>query len=86
MSKEFFRLIKCLDRRTSSTALVSAVSLAGVSAFFGIVGMTAIFAATALPIMVMVGVLEAATAAWLSRNWNVTPWLFEQNETPDLFS
>jgi hypothetical protein len=38
---------------------------------------TAIFAA-AVPIMVMVGVLEAAklvTVAWLARHWNVTPLL-----------
>jgi hypothetical protein len=40
-------------------ALVTAVSPAGVSGFFGIVGMMAIFAAAAIPIMVMVGVLEA---------------------------
>jgi hypothetical protein len=41
-------------------ALVTAVALASVSGFFGIVGMTAIFAAAAIPVMVMVGVLEAA--------------------------
>jgi hypothetical protein len=59
-------------------ALVSAVSLAAVSGFFGIVGMTAIFPAAALPIMVMVGVLEAAklvTCAWLARHWRVAPFL-----------
>jgi hypothetical protein len=40
--------------------------------------MTAIFTAAALPIMVMVGVLEAAklvTCAWLARHWRVTPLL-----------
>jgi hypothetical protein len=54
------------------------VSLAGVSGFFGIVGMTAIFAAAAVSIMVMVGVLEAAklvTCAWLARHWRTTPLL-----------
>jgi ABC-type polysaccharide transport system permease subunit len=47
-----------------------------VSAFFGVTGMTAIFAAATAP--VMVGVLEAAklpTAAWLARHWRVTPLL-----------
>jgi hypothetical protein len=42
-----------------------------VSAFFGITGMTAIFAASAIPVMVMIGVLEAAklvTCAWLARS------------------
>jgi hypothetical protein len=45
-----------------------------VSGFFGIVGMTAIFAAAAIPIMAMVGVLEAAklvTCPWLARHWRV---------------
>jgi hypothetical protein len=40
--------------------------------------MTAIFAAAAIPVMVMVGVLEAAklvTCAWLARHWRVTPLL-----------
>lgn len=40
--------------------------------------MTAIFAAAAIPIMLMVGVLEAAklvTCAWLARHWSVTPVL-----------
>jgi hypothetical protein len=40
-------------------ALVTAVTPAGISGFFGIVGMTAICAA-ALPIIIMVGVFEAA--------------------------
>jgi hypothetical protein len=60
----------------SGAVLVAAVALAAVSGFFGIVGMTAIFAAAAIPVMVMVGVLEAAklvTAAWLARHWQTAP-------------
>lgn len=56
-------------------ALITAVALASVSAFSGIVGMTAIYAAAAIPIMVMVGVLEEAklvTCAWLARHWRIT--------------
>jgi hypothetical protein len=65
-------------RIITAAALVSAVSLAAVSGFFGIVGMTRIFVAAALPIMVMVGALEAAklvTCAWLARHWSVAPLL-----------
>lgn len=60
----------------SLAALMSALALASVSGFFGIVGMTAIFAAAVMPVMVMTGVLEAAklvTAAWLARHWRTAP-------------
>jgi hypothetical protein len=58
------------DNTVTTAALVTAVALAGISGFFGIIGMKAIFAAAAIPIMVTVGVLEAAklvTCAWLAR-------------------
>jgi hypothetical protein len=44
-----------------------------VSAFFGVTGSTAMFAAAAVPIMLVVGALEAAklvTCAWLARYWS----------------
>jgi hypothetical protein len=59
-------------------AILTAIALASVSGYFGIAGMTAIFAAAAVPVMIMVGVLEAAklvTAAWLARHWRVAPLL-----------
>jgi hypothetical protein len=59
-------------------AFAVGLALASVSGFFGITGMTAIFAAAAVPVMVMVGVLEAAklvTAAWLARQWRLSPLL-----------
>jgi hypothetical protein len=62
----------------SAAALGTAVALASVSGFFGITGMTAIFAAAAVPVMIMTGVLEAAklvTAAWLARHWRTAPLL-----------
>lgn len=65
-------------RLVSGVALATAVALASVSGFFGITGMTAIFAAAVVPIMVMTGVLEAAklvTAAWLARRWRTAPVL-----------
>jgi hypothetical protein len=60
----------------SAAALLSALSLATVSGFFGITGMTAIFAAAVIPVRVMTGALEAAklvTTAWLARHWSVAP-------------
>jgi hypothetical protein len=47
-------------RIVTVAALVTAVALSSMSAFFAVVGMTAIFAAAAIPIMVMIGLLEAA--------------------------
>jgi signal transduction histidine kinase len=57
-------------------AILTAIALASVSGYFGIAGMTTIFAAAAVPVTIMVGVLEAAklvTAAWLARHWRVAP-------------
>jgi hypothetical protein len=51
-------------------ALVTAVALAAVSAFFGVTGMTAIFAATAIPMMVIIDVLDAAKP--LRHGWRGT--------------
>jgi len=56
-------------------ALVTAIALAGVSAFFGVTGMTAIFAAAVIPVMIMTGVLELAklvTVGWLTRHRNAS--------------
>jgi hypothetical protein len=61
-----------------AVALVAAIALTSVSGFFGVTGMTVIFAAAALPVTVMTGVLELAklaTAAWLARNWRMAPLL-----------
>jgi hypothetical protein len=60
----------------SAAVLLSALSLAAVSAFFGITGMTTIFAAAVIPVRVMTGALEVAklvTTAWLARHWSVAP-------------
>ena len=55
--------------------LITALTLAGVAAWFSIAGLMAIFSAAALPIAVMAGTLEVAkllTASWLYRYWNTT--------------
>jgi hypothetical protein len=64
------------DGGVTVAAFGAALALAGVSAFFGVAGMTAIFAASPVPVMVMTGILEASklvTAAWLARYWHDSP-------------
>ena len=55
--------------------LIVALSLAGVAAWFSIVGLMAIFSASALSIAIMAGTLEVAklvVASWLYRYWSDT--------------
>lgn len=56
----------------------TALSLSIVSAYYSIAGLTAIFAAAVIPIIVMGGVLEFAklvVASWLYRSWKTVPFL-----------
>jgi len=55
--------------------LLTALTIAGVAAWFSIAGLMAIFSAAALPIAVMAGSLEVGkllTASWLYRYWHDT--------------
>jgi len=55
--------------------LLTALTIAGVAAWFSIAGLMAIFSAAALPIAVMAGTLEVGkllTASWLYRYWHET--------------
>lgn len=59
-------------------ALFSALTVSGVSAYYSIVGLTAIFSSQFWPIVIMGSVLEIGklvTASWLYRNWNNSPIL-----------
>jgi hypothetical protein len=52
--------------------LFVALALSGIAAYYSIIGLTAIFAAAVLPIIVMGGILEVAKLActvWLHQNW-----------------
>lgn len=60
--------------------LVVAIAIAAVAAWYSIIGLMAIFAAAAIPIAIMGGVLEVGklvTASWLYRNWKETPFLLK---------
>jgi septal ring factor EnvC (AmiA/AmiB activator) len=53
--------------------LLIAMAISGVAAYYSILGLVAIFAAAALPVIIMGSVLEAGkimTAIWLHRNWD----------------
>ena len=56
--------------------LLTALSISAVAIYYSILGLAAIFAGAAVPIMVMGSVLEVGklvTASWLYQNWKVAP-------------
>jgi hypothetical protein len=61
----------------STIALVTALTLSGIAAWYSVVGLTAIFAAAVIPIIIMGGALEFAkviTTVWLHRYWDKCKW------------
>lgn len=65
----FFRKVFSL----STVALLVALMLSAIAAYYSVVGLTAIFAAAVIPIMIMGGSLEIAkvvTTIWLHRYWS----------------
>ncbi len=57
-------------------ALVSAIFISAVAAYYSIVGLVAIFAGAAIPIMIMGSALEFSkliAASWVYRNWETAP-------------
>lgn len=58
-------------------ALVTAISISGVAAYYSIVGLTAIFSGVLIPIIIMGSVLEVGkivTTVWLHVNWHRVSW------------
>ena len=61
-------------------ALIIAIAISAVAAWYSIVGLIAIFAAAAIPIAIMGTVLEIGklvTVSWLYQNWKETPKLLK---------
>ena len=57
--------------------LITALSISAVAIYYSIAGLVAIFAAAAIPIMIMGGVLEVGklvTAVWLHKYWTQAKW------------
>jgi len=61
----------------STLTLIVALSLSAIAAWYSILGLTAIFAAAVIPIIIMGGALEVAkvtTTVWLHRYWDRASW------------
>jgi hypothetical protein len=57
-------------------ALLSGLSISAVAAYYSVVGLTAIFAAAAIPIIIMGVTLEISklvATVWLKQNWSIAP-------------
>jgi len=68
------------DKVMTSIMFVAAVSLSCIAAWYSIAGLTAIFAAAIVPIIIMGGILEISklvVASWLYRNWFEVPKMFK---------
>lgn len=61
----------------SNLTLVTALALSAIAAWYSILGLTAIFAAAVIPIIIMGGSLEVAkvvTTVWLHKYWDKISW------------
>ena len=59
-------------------ALISGLSISAVAVYYSVIGLTAIFAAAAVPIIIMGVVLEVSklvATVWLKQNWTTAPGL-----------
>ena len=57
--------------------LITALSISAVAIYYSVAGLMTIFAAAAIPIMIMGGILEVSklvTAVWLHRYWKQATW------------
>ena len=58
-------------------ALLSGIALSVVAEYYSILGLTAIFAAAVLPVIIMgiaLGVGKVSATLWLKQNWDIAPW------------
>lgn len=61
-------------------ALLVALIVSAVSAYFSIIGLTTLFASAFIPVVIMGASLEIGklvTTSWLYRNWKSCPWLLK---------
>lgn len=64
----------------STLALITALTLSGIAAWYSVVGLTAIFAAATTAVIIMGASLEVAkviTTIWLHRYWDKCKWLMK---------
>jgi len=64
----------------SNATLLVALTLSSIAAWYSIIGLTAIFAAAVIPIIIMGSALELAkvvTTVWLRKYWNRCSWILK---------
>ena len=69
--------------------LVVAFFLSVVAAYYSVLGLTAIFSAAVIPVIIMGGALETGkvvAAMWLHRNWHRAPWTYKVYLLPSLLA
>jgi len=65
--------------------LVIAITISAIAAWYSVAGLTAIFAAAVLPVIIMGGALEAGkivATVWLHNNWQRVGWLYKTYLVP----
>jgi hypothetical protein len=70
------------------TILATALLLSLVAAYYSIMGLTAIFAAATIPVIIMGASLElgkVVATVWLHNNWSRASWLFKTYLVPAVF-
>ena len=58
-------------------ALLSGLAISGVAVYYSVIGLTSIFAAAAIPIIIMGSALEISklvATVWLKQNWKIAPF------------
>ena len=58
-------------------ALLSGITLSIVAEYYSILGLTAIFSAAVIPVVIMgiaLGIGKVTATLWLKQNWNIAPW------------
>ena len=58
-------------------AFGTSLAVAGVAAWFSVIGLATIFSGAWIPVIIMAGTLEVGklvTAAYLHQNWSITQW------------
>lgn len=71
-----------------SAILATALLLSLVAAYYSIMGLTAIFAAATIPVVIMGASLElgkVVATVWLHNNWSRASWLFKTYLVPAVF-
>jgi len=71
----------------ANLTLLTALTLSGIAAWYSILGLMAIFASAAMPIIIMGSALEVAkvvTTVWLHRYWRQASWVMKSYLVPAL--